>query len=358
MNDPFLPKLHRWLVGIVFIYTALLVSWYGVTTVAPESHWLFSLSTIFGSWFFAPLLLLLPWVLVWRHWRLLLVLCIPLALFSWDYGRQFLPQWPTVTEAISSHSTASDQGVPAQRTHPPVPLRVMSWNGYFRNSEPSAFVATIEELQPDLVAVQEINNTLATAAAEQLQDLLPYQQIYPTGTPSGMGILSRHPILASRPPDFDRCNCQTATIDLNGQPISMLSVHPWPPYLWLDRYSQPLPQLRFSTTHQDYTFDGILEHVQTLPHPLLVMGDLNTTERQTNYRRLRSQLHDTFVEAGWGMGYTFPTVKRVYGIPVFPAVRIDYIFHDAAWQTESAWVGTIPGADHRYIAADLLLLGE
>lgn len=332
----------KWPMRCALLYTVLFGLWYLATSIAPNSHWLLGLSTVFGSWLYVPLWILLLWGIVRRGTAMLLVLLIPLALFGYDYGNQFLPRWsPPVVNAKSGAPTT---------------LRVISWNAYFRNSEPSAFVDAVRELQPDLIAIQEINATLAATAQSELSRRLPYQVLYPTGSASGMGFLSRYPIVADTPPDFLQCNCQVITIEVDGQPVTVISIHPWPPDVTLSRGRNRFPISDFSTTYQDSIFDAILDRIEAAPRPLLVLGDMNTSERQPNYRRIHAQLHDAFAEAGWGMGYTFPTVKRVYGIPVFPVIRIDYIFHDERWRAEDAWVGTIPGADHRYVAADLTLL--
>lgn len=343
-RDRFPQTRRRWVAGFVLVYTTAVTIWYLVTAVVPQGHALLALSTVFGSWLFLPIVPLLFWTGVRRHWQLLPLLLIPLLLFGRDYGRQFLPHWPMRTATADSNGTIMT-----------TPLRIMSWNSYFRNEDPDAFVRTILELQPDLVAVQEINVPLSLAAQTQLRTLLPYQALYPTGDAAGMGLLSRYPLVEQGLPDFDRCNCQQVTVGVNGQEITLLNVHPWPPSLRIDEGFVGLPTIDFFTLHQDWTVDAIIARTEAVDTPLLVVGDFNTGERQPNYWRMRSVLSDAFVEAGWGMGYTFPTVKQVYGIPVFPVVRIDYIFHSAAWQAEAAWVGTIPGADHRYVVADLVL---
>jgi vancomycin resistance protein VanJ len=88
--------------------------------------------------------------------------------------------------------------------------------------------------------------------------------------------------------------------------------------------------------------------------PALVLGDFNTSDGQPLYRLLRRRLDDAYRAAGWGFGFTFPSPR---GSPLgFPVVRIDYVFHDEFWATQAAWTGSLPGSDHRYVVADLLLV--
>lgn len=331
----------RWLFGSALFYTVLLVLWH-LASSRTSGLWQLEVTAVFGSWFYLPLWGWLLWALLRRHRRTLLVLMIPLLLFANDYGGQFLPQWPALLAASTEQTS----------------LRVVSWNAYYRNNEPTAFVNVINELQPDVIAIQEINNTLTAVAQSSLQAQLPYQELYPTGSPSGMAILSRYPITANSRPDFQGCNCQEVTIDVNGRSVTILNMHPWPPWVSFSP-GERLPTVHgFSTANQDVIVDALIARIEATTEPLIVLGDLNTSERQPNYWRMRSHLRDAFSDAGWGMGYTFPTVKRIDGIPVFPILRIDYIFHDDTWQTKRAWVGTIPGADHRYVTADLILLAD
>ncbi|MEZ4615226.1 MAG: endonuclease/exonuclease/phosphatase family protein [Caldilineaceae bacterium] len=239
-----------------------------------------------------------------------------------------------------------------------MPLRVMSWNAFFLNKQPAAFRQTVAELQPDLIAIQELGHKLADDIAVNLRASYPYMQLFPTGTPAGMALLSRYPIVTTTPPDFAEatgCNCQLAVVDVAGRQITIINTHPWPPEA---DYSDGIPwskMLTMDTSNQDLIFDQLLAQIDQTASPLLVMGDLNTMPFQANVQRLTNRLTDTFDEVGSGIGNTFPLDGTAYHLPSIPLIRIDYIFHDAAWQAQSAWVGDIAGSDHRYVVADLML---
>ncbi|MCB0065037.1 MAG: endonuclease/exonuclease/phosphatase family protein, partial [Caldilineaceae bacterium] len=205
MKLSFPPKLRQLPVAIAAVYTTLFVAWYLATAAAGSDQWLLALTNVFGSWVYLPLWLLLLWALWQRRWVMLPVLLLPLLLFGYDYGVQFLPQWsPPIVKADGN-----------AKSEPRIPLRVVSWNAYFRNNEVTAFVDAMQELQPDLVAIQEINVALTAAAQSELRTLLPYQEHYPTGSPTGMALLSRYPIQSSTVPDFQHCNCLSATINVD-----------------------------------------------------------------------------------------------------------------------------------------------
>ena len=241
----------------------------------------------------------------------------------------------------------------------PVPtLRVMTWNGYFLNKDRTAFLDAVAAEKPDLIAIQELNTLIAETASRNLTKEYPFQALFPARTPAGMGILSRHPFIITTAPNFSPvggCNCQVATIDFNGVPMTLISTHPWPPKLGFPFRSST--QFGLNTENQDRIFDQLLQQMAQAAAPLLVVGDLNTMSLQANYRRVNTLLHDAYVESGVGPASTFPVKGNEKNWFSQPLLRIDYIFHDDAWQAQKSWVGTIPGSDHRYVIADLSFLG-
>ena len=96
-----------------------------------------------------------------------------------------------------------------------------------------------------------------------------------------------------------------------------------------------------------------MRRVEASPRPLLVLGDLNVSDRQPYYRWLRQRLHDADRAAGGGLDYTYPSGQ--YGRALVPLVRIDYVLHDDAWAARNAETVYLPGSDHRAVVADLVL---
>ncbi|MEZ4729998.1 MAG: endonuclease/exonuclease/phosphatase family protein [Caldilineaceae bacterium] len=234
-------------------------------------------------------------------------------------------------------------------------LRVMTWNAHFLNKNSAAFFAAVANEQPDVIAIQELGVPLAEAIGAKLSERFPYQTLYPSKIPDGMAILSRYSFLATTPPDFSEssgCNCQVVTLDFNGQPVTLINTHPWPPKMGLTGGRL----YEFNTETQDRIFDQLLVRIEQATNPLLVMGDLNTMPIQANYRRLRRILYDAYVESGTGLASTFPIRRTDKSWLSQPLIRIDYIFYDEAWQARQSWVGAITGSDHRYVVADLVLV--
>lgn len=64
----------------------------------------------------------------------------------------------------------------------------------------------------------------------------------------------------------------------------------------------------------------VKDHINRSPYPVIVVGDFNDTPVSYAYRKIRKGLHDSFVNSGYGAGFTY---KGNY-----PPNRIDYILYD------------------------------
>ncbi|RUT01036.1 hypothetical protein DSM106972_070420 [Dulcicalothrix desertica PCC 7102] len=75
-------------------YVILFAVWILLRLVFFDSLWWLAIIYIFVLYIFVPLLLLLPFALLWHQWRLLFGLGFPLGVFIAFYGSLFLPQLP------------------------------------------------------------------------------------------------------------------------------------------------------------------------------------------------------------------------------------------------------------------------
>jgi endonuclease/exonuclease/phosphatase (EEP) superfamily protein YafD len=236
----------------------------------------------------------------------------------------------------------------------------MSWNVLFFNSNVHAIDTLIKQQNPDIVAIQEYGFVQARGLEAALNPRYPYRALAPGG-PSGLGVWSRYPLL-----DWDvnadrlsRCECQRMVVDLGGQRVRLVNAHPLAPRF---TFRRELAGLRlpwevpsdFITAHQQPQLDALVSEAARTDAPLILVGDLNTGDRQPNYWRLHRYLGDAFREAGRGFGLTFPNARRkVSLLTVPPLVRIDFIFHSRSIKAIRAWTDASRSSDHRAVIADL-----
>ena len=336
----------RW-AHVYLLYAVGVLLWESVGLTPAGSWWGYELFNIFAPWFFLTSTLLLLVFLPFAGRVAGLWLIIPVVLFGWEHGGLFLPRQMTISG---------------------VPLRVMTANLLISNGDTSAVVATVAEQQPDVLMVQELGHAMAGQLTEVLGGRYPYRILEPSDSPSGMGILSRYPVSVAASPDVlpENCSCQRVILDLLGRAVTIVHVHPPQPTI---RYASwgpiPLPA-NFDVGDTQRTLRAAIGELGApgrFPNPALVVGDFNVSDRQPFYRELRRRFGDAYRQAGWGFGFTFPNAPfdphffgvHTVSLPLVPLARIDYVLSSDAWVTVAAHTGNMPGSDHRFVVAELIL---
>jgi endonuclease/exonuclease/phosphatase family metal-dependent hydrolase len=87
----------------------------------------------------------------------------------------------------------------------------------------------------------------------------------------------------------------------------------------------------------------VKNHINMSPYHVIVAGDFNDTPVSYAYRKLRKGLNDSFVNSGYGAGFTY---KGNY-----PPNRIDYILYDNALLSSFFEIKKVKYSDHYPIIA-------
>ena len=85
------------------------------------------------------------------------------------------------------------------------------------------------------------------------------------------------------------------------------------------------------------------DHIERSKYPVIVAGDFNDTPVSYSYRKIRKGLNDSFVNAGYGAGFTY---KGNY-----PPNRIDYILYDDSFINNYFEIIKIKYSDHYPVVA-------
>lgn len=324
----------RWVL-IYLLYAGGLLCWEGARLTVVSSWWLFELLDIFAWWISLPGLLVLLMGLPRAPRVARLCMVVPLILVGWEYGGLFLPQRPVAG----------------------APLRVMTANLLVTNHDSAGVTDTVVTHRPDVLAVQELRPAMASQLAQGLTGLYPYQILEPNLSPfGGQGVFSRYPVRL-RPvsePASESCFCQRVSIDLPGRSAILVHVHPPRPDIHVTLWGSVPLLTGFDVDVTQHALQEAIQGLEGPEHPLLVVGDFNVSDRQPFYRELRHHFADAYRDAGWGFGFTFP--NAYFGaVPPVPLVRIDYILRNEHWGVTDARTGTMPGSDHRFLLADLVV---
>jgi endonuclease/exonuclease/phosphatase family metal-dependent hydrolase len=87
----------------------------------------------------------------------------------------------------------------------------------------------------------------------------------------------------------------------------------------------------------------VKDNINKSPYPVIVAGDFNDTPVSYTYRKIRKGLNDSFVNSGYGAGFTY---KGNY-----PPNRIDYILYDNNLTNNFFEIKKIKYSDHYPIIA-------
>lgn len=218
-------------------------------------------------------------------------------------------------------------------------------------SDPDEVIQTIESLDADLIAFEELGTAHVAAIKEHFGSEYPYQVISPSETGFGVGLFSRFPVIDQQI-DLTLEPHQRhirAVLDMNGIEVVVYVAHPYPPHNFFSPIS-------YDDSQRGNQLAALRDQIRQEDGPVLMLCDCNMTDQSDDYRAMADLLQDSFREAGARMGFTFPATFRSQGRFLPYLVRIDYIWHSDEFVALDAHVADNSGtSDHRPVIAELSL---
>lgn len=269
---------------------------------------------------------------------ILLMLAIPPAVYAgWRRDRLLIGTnlgvvvawvWLVAPVVIGPDRPAIDTGTP--------PLRIAHANVLFRNADVDTVARTLLATDADVLAITEYTPTLAAALAVSAS-ARPYTVASPQPDPTGIGLLSRWPLIDARVAPIGHQPGIIATVDAPGGPVRVVVVHPAP--------AVDLPDLR--AWRADLRAIG---DVATSPGPpTVVVGDFNAARWHPDFRQLLDRgFVDAHEQDGDGWTTSWPMGRR---LP--PFVRLDHALLGHGLATTAVEPLVIPGSDHRGFVVDV-----
>jgi endonuclease/exonuclease/phosphatase family metal-dependent hydrolase len=212
-------------------------------------------------------------------------------------------------------------------------LRIMTYNvrkfNVFNWLKIKNIDAEIKELitneDPDILMLQEFRNI------DNFKLNFPYfyNHIANKNVQSGLAIYSKYPVINEGAVGFNRSGKDAIYVDIVKENdtlrvynfrLNSTGVVPDEDFFGHKDSEKLIKRLRKSfKTHQKQV-DTLTSHVKNCPYKVILAGDLNNTAYSWDYKNIKNEMKDTFLEAGKGFGKTYEFKK-------FP-LRIDYIFVD------------------------------
>jgi endonuclease/exonuclease/phosphatase (EEP) superfamily protein YafD len=337
---------EKFLIALARLYFIFLFGWLVLRFLFGDRWALLFLFNTFAEFLFLPLIpiTLVAWKFRARDLALGSVIAIVAATIL--FGEMFAPKISPMTATPT--------------------LRVMTYNMLGHTNHADAVVATIRESDADVIAIQELNPNAADALQRDLLREYPYQILDPHDGVAGLGVISRYPLRLSTDTLPGRWigAPQLLQLDWQGTPVTILHVHTIPTTAFIDFIRIP-QSIEASIRNREENMRALAAYVAAhRDEPIIGTGDFNMTDQNTSYRIIASELRDTWREAGWGLGHTFPSTNLnamplpslANSSPFMWLVRIDYIFHSSHWRAVSADLGNWDGqSDHRPVIVRLVL---
>ena len=328
---------------IVWLYGAGIVLWFLLhLTIGDRLGWLALVST------FAPYL----------FWPLPIALIVTLVVGR----RAWLPMLLAVLVFAIEYGTLFDFGLLDRTPAEGEPITVVSFNSWGYSESPETAQAIVASGTPDIVVLQELSSATAAVIDRDLAGIYPYRLMEPANR---KGILSRYPLTDasdSLPSDL-RWFTQTAEVDIGGLHVTVYNVHLYATTVLSDLAAgrSVVDGLAGGAAAREEQAAALAQDVAARAGPVIVAGDLNTTDQSTAYALLTRHLDDAHRQAGSGFGHTFPAYRgSFHGVPILPrAVRIDMILYSSDFQAvESRVVPEHGESDHNPVWATLIMPGR
>lgn len=314
-----------------------------------DQFWLMGLVNSFAYLLFVPLPLLFLLALVVRSRRAMLGLLPIILLIGLWFGPRFLPK-------IAPPAGASI-------------FRVMTNNVWRLNPTPEAVTNLVIESMPDVVFLQEVQLSTQGDALATLDADYPYQTQWVDEIRLSMYeavdiTLSRYPFVESEKVELGLPNMPFIyrnMIEINGKRIALYNVHLVTPFTENprlpvgDNYFAKVA-VGYDDTQRNQQIAVLLAHLSSEPYLYIVAGDFNLSDLSMTYVDIAQQMRDSFIEAGNGLGHSWPEA-RALGLPAFlpRLVRMDYIRHSNGLQAVHAWQGEFVGSDHLPLFAEFAI---
>lgn len=345
------PGPGRLLIGVLKYFFKAMIGAYALSVIGQlllrflvgEQLTMVAFFNTFAHLLWMPALILLPICLIFRQWRLSAMLIPAVAAFLITYGPQFIPREPPTLA----------QGEP---------VRLLTYNVLAQQTEFELTEAIINDIDADIVAMQEISMAGRDTFPDMFADVYPYRAFYATYfTTQGMGLMSRYPILEETfwQSDFvpSPLGFMRVVIDGPDGPLTIYNAHP----------SHPgMGGSFFDPRYRGLEIADLLDRARDEDGPVILIGDFNMPDLSSDYAAITAEYTDAYRTVGWGMGWTFPDAAGGFPgvlnvvplprrmVPVFPFLRLDYVFYRGSIQATQAEVWRTSGqSDHHPLWVDV-----
>lgn len=217
-------------------------------------------------------------------------------------------------------------------------LRLLSVNLLSNNTGFDRFFALIDNEQPDVLVLQEVSPAWAAELA-RLGGAYPHQVVEAREGNYGIAVLSKYPLVAAATVASEPLALPTivATLDVGGKTLQLVGTHPMIP-LGAAKYGARNTQLA-----------AIANLLRRSSGARVVVGDLNLSMWDLNYRAFEARTGLRNVRRGFGIVPTWPVFFP------FAMIPIDHVLVSDEIGVRDVRTGPRMGSDHLPLVATITL---
>lgn len=241
-------------------------------------------------------------------------------------------------------------------------IRVLSYNVDSLNGGIDNVLAQIEKFSPDLVFLQEVYSD-QEVMVERLRTRYPS-----VGTSAQFVFASRFPVISTEQPERVEFGGKLRTARFAKQvietplgPIAFYNVHPVSPREGLVAvrgegvshevltgrvFAARSTAMQEGSALRELQIKAFADMAKQESGPVVIAGDTNLPSQSFFLNHFLSAYSDGFGQAGWGLGYTFPSYRHAW-------MRIDRIFTSDSLRVVAFEVGQSKASDHYCVVADV-----
>jgi len=235
------------------------------------------------------------------------------------------------------------------------PLKVMTYNLFFKNRNPAGSIQLIKKTNPDLLFVQELTPAWKVLLEQALGKRYPYHKTQAMKGTHGIGVYSKYPIkkndllLNSARLSF----AQVTELTINSKRVRTINIHLASPAVAVensDQFARLYWQNYRQRTQELEEINSVAQHNQSDFSCQLLVGDFNTLFVEPIYQSLKKDWVNVYHKSGEGLGLNFPNSGRSK-----PFMTLDYIMASGKAKCLSAKVLKGGHSDHLPVVAELEL---
>jgi endonuclease/exonuclease/phosphatase (EEP) superfamily protein YafD len=236
--------------------------------------------------------------------------------------RRWLPLLVGASVFLATVVATVQPRIPQSGGAPRVPITLAMANVYEGNPTPAAAASTLAARRVDLLAAVE--TAPAFWRSLRTDGRFPYRVIE-----GQLGVESLWPVRLLAPHGLPRSRLLRIGVDAPGAPFVLYVAHAF----------NPLHD--FSTFADQRTFaDRVVSVAETEQRPVVIVGDLNTSDRSQGYRTFTSVMRDAMrANASPASTYDGGWWSALF-------LRIDHAFVPSDWCATDGSTFSVPGSDH------------